>query len=173
MSFFQEPPQLSNQYVADAALQQLLGRHLPKERLSEVEAELEAFAQRVGTEVETLCLKARAQEPELKQYDSWGRRIDEIQVSEAWTRIGRIAAEEGVGRLGLYERRHGPYSRTLQAAKLYLFNPSSAIYTCPLAMSDGAARLIEVHGDSELKEKEPFSAWLVETPTGFGRPASG
>lgn len=36
-------------------------------------------------------------------------------------------------------------SRLHQMAKLYLFGPSSGLYTCPLAMTDGAARLIEVH----------------------------
>ena len=66
-----------------------------------------------------------------------------------------------------YERQLGGLSRIHQAAKLYLFNPASAIYTCPLAMSDGAARLIEVHGDTYLKEKvlplltsrDPATVW--------------
>lgn len=29
-------------------------------------------------------------------------------------------------------------------AKLYLFGPSSGLYSCPLAMTDGGARLLEV-----------------------------
>jgi putative acyl-CoA dehydrogenase len=49
-----------------------------------------------------------------------------------------------------YERHFGDLSRVYQFAKLYLFNPSSATYSCPLAMSDGAARLIEVMDDKEL-----------------------
>ena len=35
-------------------------------------------------------------------------------------------------------------SRLYQAAKLYLFNPSSGLYSCPLAMTDGAAKIIQV-----------------------------
>jgi hypothetical protein len=35
-------------------------------------------------------------------------------------------------------------SRLHQAAKLYLYSPSSGLYSCPLAMTDGAAKLIEV-----------------------------
>jgi alkylation response protein AidB-like acyl-CoA dehydrogenase len=50
-----------------------------------------------------------------------------------------------------YEREFGSLSRLVQFAKLYLYQPSSAIYTCPLAMTDGAAKLIETHGDEELK----------------------
>ena len=35
-------------------------------------------------------------------------------------------------------------SRIYQAAKLFMFSPSSGLYSCPLAMTDGAARTIEV-----------------------------
>ena len=37
-----------------------------------------------------------------------------------------------------------PHSRLHQMAKLFLFAPSSGLYSCPLAMTDGAAKLIEV-----------------------------
>lgn len=43
-----------------------------------------------------------------------------------------------------YERGAGAHSRLLQAAKLYLFGASSGLFNCPLAMTDGAARLCEV-----------------------------
>lgn len=36
------------------------------------------------------------------------------------------------------------FSRLYQAAKLFLFSPSSGLYSCPLAMTDGAANTIEV-----------------------------
>ena len=36
------------------------------------------------------------------------------------------------------------FSRLHQMAKLYLFGPSSGLYSCPLAMTDGGARLLEV-----------------------------
>ncbi|HEY5022352.1 MAG TPA: acyl-CoA dehydrogenase family protein, partial [Gemmatimonadaceae bacterium] len=54
--------------------------------------------------------------------------------------------------------RHGPRSRIHQFAKLYLFAPSSALYSCPLAMTDGAARFLEVHGD---KSMQPVLAHLI------------
>ena len=37
------------------------------------------------------------------------------------------------------------HSRVHQAAKLLLYCPSSGLYSCPLAMTDGAAKLIEVN----------------------------
>ena len=43
-------------------------------------------------------------------------------------------------------------SRLYQAAKLFLFSPSSGLYSCPLAMTDGAAKTIEV---------QQYSLWTV------------
>jgi putative acyl-CoA dehydrogenase len=34
---------------------------------------------------------------------------------------------------------------------MYLFSPFSSTYSCPLAMTDGAARLIELSKDDYLK----------------------
>lgn len=35
-------------------------------------------------------------------------------------------------------------SRVYQMCKLYIYSPSSGLYTCPLAMTDGAAKVIQV-----------------------------
>lgn len=52
-------------------------------------------------------------------------------------------------------------------AKLFLYSPSSGLYGCPLAMTDGAARTIEVNGipshlqkayDS-LTSRDPAEFW--------------
>ncbi|RHY32081.1 hypothetical protein DYB32_002886 [Aphanomyces invadans] len=79
----------------------------------------------------------------------------------------RIAAEEGLIALA-YDRSHGEYARVFQFAKLYLFAPSSAVFTCPLAMADGAARLIQglptksrtlEHAYKRLLSRDPSHAW--------------
>ena len=54
------------------------------------------------------------------------------------------------------------YSRIYQFAKLYLF-AAVTIFSCPLAMTDGAARLTEVHGDEFLK-KRAFSRLISRDP---------
>ena len=36
-------------------------------------------------------------------------------------------------------------SRIYQAVKLFMFSPLSGLYSCPLALTDGAAKSIEVH----------------------------
>jgi alkylation response protein AidB-like acyl-CoA dehydrogenase len=49
---------------------------------------------------------------------------------------------------------------------LYLYTASSAIYTCPLAMTDGAARLIEMYGDDFLKE-HAYKGLISRNPETF------
>ncbi|GAB6025788.1 hypothetical protein CHUAL_011768 [Chamberlinius hualienensis] len=61
-----------------------------------------------------------------------------------------VSAEEGL--IGLaYERKHLEYSRLHQLIKLYIYSPSAGLYTCPLAMTDGAAKTIEALSLKQLK----------------------
>lgn len=177
-NFFQDPPRLGNQFLEDSALRRVLQRKLSSEAAAAITPDLERFGQRVIEDVARWGDDANAVEPELVQFDPWGRRIDRIDVSRGWLELDRISAEEGLVAIG-YERAHGPASRLHQFAKLYLFGPSSATYTCPLAMTDGAARLIEVLGSDELKrgalarltsrDPEQFwtsGQWMTERPGG-------
>jgi len=142
MKFYQEPPELKNFYIWHPLLPTYLKLHVPPEVFETINPDLQRFGQRVITDVEAAGQQALAQEPELEQFDAWGRRIDQIRVSEGWDDLKDIASEEGLIALG-YNRPYDQYSRLYQMAKLLLYTPSSAIYTCPLAMTDGATRLIE------------------------------
>jgi putative acyl-CoA dehydrogenase len=150
--FYQEGPQLGNQYTGDRLLRQTLQRMMPPDVLRDIEPDLQHFGERVITDVAAFGRDALANEPTLTPFDPWGRRIDEIHVAQGWRELKRVSAEEGLVAIG-YERNEAEFSRLYQFAKLYLFNPSSAIYTCPLAMTDGAARLLEVIGSQPLKER--------------------
>ncbi len=150
--FFQDPPQLGNQFRTDRLLEGVLRRLLPAEVHSAVEPDLVRFGDRVVGDIAVWGEDAHRNEPYLVPYDAWGRRIDEIVVARGWREQDRISAQEGIVALG-YERPWGAASRLVQFARLYLYHPSSALYSCPLAMTDGAARLIEVQQDSYLLER--------------------
>lgn len=149
--FFQTPPQLGNQYSEDRVLKTYLEWKLPSSMLAEIKPELHYLGQRVVEDILKLGQEAEACPPKHIPYDPWGKRIDRIEVSPAWKALDKISAEEKLIAIG-YERRHGAFSRIHQFAKLYLFHPSSAIYTCPLAMTDGAARALELYADDSLKK---------------------
>jgi len=152
MSFYQTPPVLGHPYSDDQVLRNYLYRILPSDMLKDIESDLLRFGSRVLNEMESLAQEAEAHLPVHVPYDPWGKRIDVIKVSRAWDRLHEIAAEEGIVATG-YERKQKQYSRVYQFAKLYLYHPSSAIYSCPLAMTDGAARVIELHGSMDMKNR--------------------
>ncbi len=163
--FYQDPPQLGNTYQGDPLLQQYLRRAFPQEMYNELSPDLVRFGHRVVTDILAMAQNATEQEPTLTQFDAWGRRIDKITVAPGWASLKEISAEEGLVAIG-YERNDGALSRLHQFAKLYLFNPSSAVYTCPLAMTDGAARLLELGTNTELK-RGAFRRLTTRDPSRF------
>lgn len=163
--FFQTPPRLGNQYDEDRVLKTYLEWKLPSSMLTQIQPELHRLGQRVIEDIYKLGQEAEAFPPKHVPYDPWGKRIDHIEVSQAWKELDKISAEEKLIAIG-YERQHGALSRIHQFAKLYLFHPSSAIYTCPLAMTDGAARALELYADESLKS-HAFPHLTSSDPTHF------
>jgi len=152
MPFVQTPPELGNQYTADRALRSYLARVLHADLLAEIEPGLTAMGELAGGELYRFQLADRLNEPVLTQWDAWGNRVDHIEVSPLWRVAERIAAEQGLVATA-YERQHGQYSRVHQFALAYLFTPSTDLYSCPLAMTDGAARALIAAGNPALIER--------------------
>jgi acyl-CoA dehydrogenase len=150
--FNQSPPQLGNQYDEDRVLRTYLQRHLPADVLAAIEPELRELGELAGGELYEMQLADRLHEPLLTRWDAWGERIDQIEVSPLWQRAERLAAEMGIV-AAAYEQTYGRFSRTHQFALTYLFHPSTDVYTCPLAMTDGAARTLLISGNRQLIER--------------------
>ena len=149
--FNQPPPALKNQYEDDRVLRSYLRRVLPTEMLREIASSLSELGELAGGELYEMQLADRLNEPVLTHWDAWGERVDRIEVSPLWRVAERIAAERGVVATA-YERAHGRFSRVHQCALAYLFTPSTDIYSCPLAMTDGAARTLLSSGNRKLIE---------------------
>ena len=164
--FVQAAPQLGNQYRDDQFLRSYLQRKVPAATLSTIAPDLDQLGAIAGGELYSLQLADRENEPTLVQWDAWGNRIDRIEVTPLWRRAAQIAAQAGLIAIP-YERAHGRYSRIHQFAAVYLFHPSSDVYTCPLAMTDGAARTLCVSNNAQLIERavprltsrDPARAW--------------
>jgi len=164
--FYQEAPRLANRYDADGFLRSYLRWRLPDDIRAEIEPGLHRLGERAATEIAALGDAAEAQPPRHVPYDPWGRRVDDIVVSDAWRALDRISAEEGIV-AAAYERRHGALSRVHQMALLYLFHAPSATYSCPLAMGDGAARFLEVHGAGDRYARELLEHLTTRDPARF------
>ncbi|XP_068065295.1 acyl-CoA dehydrogenase family member 11-like [Anomalospiza imberbis] len=144
-ALFQEQPETGNQYLEDTLLQSYLKTHLPPKVLEEVHQDLERFGNRLLTKIQPLSWECELNPPVFQQYNAWGQRVDHIHTCSAWRRMKEISAEEGLI-AEAYEKRYSNWSRLYQAVKLYLFSSSSGGFSCPLAMTDGAAKVIESLG---------------------------
>lgn len=150
--FNQQAPALGNQYDEDRVLRSYLRRALPSAVLAAIEPALREMGELSGGELYQMQLADRLNEPTLTQWDAWGNRVDQIEITPLWRRAERLAAEFGVV-AAAYEGSYGRYDRLHQFALAYLFHPSTDVYTCPLAMTDGAARTLLKSGNRALIER--------------------
>ena len=169
MPFFQIPPQLPNTWDADVGLQEHLERLLPAEMLGELRPQLAELGGHAATDLFELAREAERDLPRHIPYDAWGRRIDDIATSPAWQELHTWQVKLGICAVP-YDTDHtgfGEYARVVQAALHHLYGPSSAVYTCPVAMTDAAARVLIDHADPELRDRvvwrltsrDPAQAW--------------
>jgi acyl-CoA dehydrogenase len=145
----QAPPSLGNQYEDDRVLRSYLARVLPETMLREIEPALREMGRLAGGYLYQMQLADRLNEPVFNEWDAWGNRIDRVEVTRVWREAERIAVDYGLVSIP-YEQRHGSLSRVYQCALAYLFTPSTDIYSCPLAMTDGAARTLLSSGNKAL-----------------------
>jgi alkylation response protein AidB-like acyl-CoA dehydrogenase len=177
MGFTQQGPLLDNQYLEDRLLRSLLRRVLPPAVLSAIEPGLTEFGELVA-DWYPAQVAAHAEQPVHVPFDAWGNRIDRIELGAFWREAPALAARHGLVACG-YECAHGQHARLHQFALAYLFTASSEIYSCPLAMTDGAARCLVDSGNRllidravpRLTSRDPANfwtsgQWMTETTGG-------
>ena len=166
MPFFQDAPRLGNTYDDDPLLREYLRRRLGPALAAEVEPELRHLGDLAAGRLAALQQADRLVEPRHVPFDAWGRRVDQIELTPLWREAAALAARHGLVAVA-YERRHGWLSRVVQLALLHVVEPSLDVYSCPLAMTDGAARTLLDLGNAELvaralprlTSRDPAHAW--------------
>ncbi|KAF5369463.1 hypothetical protein D9758_002733 [Tetrapyrgos nigripes] len=165
-----------NPYTSDPVLPFLLKRILPAKTLEEIEPELARFGQDVITKIR--AVGDNVAPPRLVQYDQWGKRVDQLHTSAGWKSLKAIAQTEGLPGI-FYERKYKEDSRIYGFAKALLMVGDSHEVFCPLSMTDGTARVIELMGTYGQKKhvfrrlisRDPSFAftsgqWMTEKPGG-------
>jgi alkylation response protein AidB-like acyl-CoA dehydrogenase len=147
--FTQAAPELGNQYRDDPLLAGWLRRTVPANVLQPLEAELDELGALAGGDLYRMQLADRLNEPTLTQWDAWGNRVDTLEVTPLWREAERLTVKHGIVATA-YEQALGRHARIAQFAKVYLFHPSTDVYSCPLAMTDGAARTLLESGNARL-----------------------
>src|SRR5215470_17945364 len=151
MPFVQAPPVLSNQFLDDRVLRSYLRRVLPAATFGAIESDLTDLGEYAAS-AWSLARSRQAAEPRLTQWDAWGERVDRIELTPAWLTAQPLAARYGLVAAG-HEGTHGAGARVHQFAMVYLFHCASELYTCPLAMTDGAATALKAAGNTRLTER--------------------
>jgi acyl-CoA dehydrogenase len=151
-AFVQPAPRLDNLYLSDRLLVGLLRRKLPPDLHARLEPELVELGALAAGPLAEQQHADRRNEPVLTQWDPWGNRVDSIELSPLWREAERVAVRFGLTAIP-YERGEAEWSRLRQFALAYLFHPVTDVYTCPLAMTDGAVRTLLDSGNQALIDR--------------------
>ncbi|WP_114239888.1 acyl-CoA dehydrogenase family protein [Dyella sp. C9] len=149
MGFVQEPPQLAHPYREDRLLQAMLERALPPARRAVLAADLDALGDHACMAFKRAAHSTR-RKPVLTQWDAWGNRVDRIELTEAWLEGPQLTTRHAVLAAGHEAHEH---ARLEEFARVYLYHVASEFYTCPLAMTDGAATALKASGNKALLDR--------------------
>jgi len=149
MDFLQVPPVLAHPYRDDRVLRALLDRAVPSERRQTLDTDLDALGDYAVDAWQRVTSSTR-RKPVLTQWDAWGRRVDRIELTPAWQEGATITTRHAVLAAG---HTDSPYARLEEFARVYLYHVASEFYTCPLAMTDGAATALKASCNRELIDR--------------------
>ena len=165
--FFQSPFQLFNPYNSDFLLKAYLRRFMPQDILNTVTEDLERFGDRIVDEIDDIGRQCELNPPKLRTYSAWGDREDALITCQQWKCMHDISAEEGLVSIAYDNEAYREFARLFSCAKLFLFAPSSGLYSCPLAMTDGAAKLISMLPEVTAELRETKEHILSRDPEHF------
>lgn len=159
-----------NTWHADEPLRKLLSAWLRPATLARAEPMLSEMGQAAVNELQAWGDDCERQPASLRSFDGWGHRVDKVVYPQSWRQLGAAAARHGLIALPYEAESRGPVgaeARLVQAALCYLFAPSTATYLCPVAMTDGAARVLTDAGGvgqprevlGHLISRDPGKAW--------------
>ena len=169
-NFCQASPQHENAFTSDKFLQKCLSRLTPPDFYrTEIEPDLNRFGARVVDEIWDLGRECELNPPTMSAggTDPWGHPArNPLQTCDAWKKQKVISAEEGLIALA-YPDYRCQFKRIHQVAKLYLYGPSSGLYSCPLAMTDGAATVLKSLQSSHPALKNAYERLTSRDPDRF------
>ncbi|MCA9506885.1 MAG: acyl-CoA dehydrogenase family protein [Myxococcales bacterium] len=141
-----------NLFRKDAFLLGLTRRLLPQETYLLAAPQLENLGDAIVSQLMELGNRADKNPPFLENCDVFGHRIDKLHLSHEWQRIKKFAQQNRLVGIGYDKRfRHG--RRIVQSAMQLMFSAYSSNLSCPLAMTDGAIKVLNEYAPKSLKEQ--------------------
>lgn len=150
--FIQEAPQPRHGISEDWLLRSYVRYRLPSAVRDAIAPQLDELGILAAGSLWDFQCRDRLNVPVLTPFDPWGKRIDAIELTPLWREAEALAVKLGLTALPL-ERQHGSWSRVHQFLLVHLFHPVTDVYSCPLAMTDGAVRTLLASGNRQLIER--------------------
>ncbi|KRX10929.1 Acyl-CoA dehydrogenase/oxidase, N-terminal and middle domain [Pseudocohnilembus persalinus] len=154
----QEGPHLGNQYLEDQALQDYIKDFVPEKILKTVETQkkgLIELGQAAAGPLQAAADDCELTPPRLQLADAFGKKNNQLAVGWGWKEQKQFAARfHVVGSAYVEGQGLEPYQRFLQSVRMFLYHPSSGMFGCPLAMTDGCAYVLSnLLKDPNLNQK--------------------
>lgn len=165
--FVQATPDPPDPWTGDPLLGSWLRHQLGGEDRAAV-SRLRVLASEAAGSLRDAHHQAEAEPPRLVHYDPWGARVDRVETSPGWEEHRRAAARHalvGLPYLPGPRAQWGAGARVVQHGLLHLYGPESATFSCPVAMSDGAAALL-CHPDTDPAVRQAWLPRLTDTDPG-------
>lgn len=146
-----------NFFDADPNLLFTLRQHANPEDVDRAIPLLREVGEVAGNELDELAMLADKNPPQLRNFDEYGQRVDEIIYHPSYVEMQKL----GFARFGFAAMSHcegvmgwpGRIPHVVKYALSYLFVQSEFGLFCPISMTDSAARVINMYGSDELRQR--------------------
>ncbi len=137
----------NNFYQSDKILQNYLKSNLSSEGLSHIKDKLEYIGKEAAGKINELSMLADKSGPQLIKRDAYGETINEIRFHPAYWDLMKIAVKSEMFRVKWEPASNKKFNKEKQQlgfALGYFYAMSESGQYCPLCMTDGVARLIDL-----------------------------
>lgn len=146
----------TNFYTSDLIFRNYLSRNISREGYTTMKERLEYTGAQAAGPMNELSMLADHHGPVLVKRNALGETINDIRFHPAYKELTDIALKSGMFRVKWEPASAKRFSREkhrLGFSVGYLFAMSEAGLYCPLCMTDGVARLIDLFGEEEDKAR--------------------
>jgi alkylation response protein AidB-like acyl-CoA dehydrogenase len=146
----------NNFYASDLILKEYLNRKLSTKGLSYMDDRLKKTGKKAAMEMDQLSLDADKNGPQLIKRNFFGENIDEVKFHPSYQELMKIAIDSEMFRVKWEPKLREMFKQerhSLGFASGYLYAMSELGQYCPLCMTDGVARLIDLHCSEEDKKR--------------------
>lgn len=146
----------SNFYGSDLILKHYLQNHVSSEGLKYMEDKLQYTGEQAATVMNELSLTADKEGPKLVKRDAFGETVNEIRFHPAYWDLMDIAVKSEMFKVKWepsLRKQFGTETHRLGFSTGYLYAMSESGQYCPLCMTDGAARLVDLFCTDEDKAR--------------------